>query len=1387
MADLVVVEELGATVVVQEVQPAQIIEVTAVGPQGPKGDAGAQGAPGPMGDVTPEALAAKLAAEAAASAAQASQASAAGSATSAASSASSAQTSAATAASQAGLATTKASEASASQAAAATSATSASASAATAATKASEAATSATNAAASATSAGTSATTAGAKATEAASSATSAAASATSATTKAGEAASSATSAATSATSAANSATTASTKASEASASAAGAATSATNAAASASTATTKATEAAASATSASNSATSAANSATAASTSATQAAASASTATTKASEASTSATNAAASATQAASSATTAGTAATTATTKAGEASTSATNAAASAQSASTSATSAATSATNAAASETAASTSASAAASSATSAQSSATTATNQAGIATSKASEAAASATTASGAATTATTKASEASASATAAAGSATAAQSAQAGAEAAYDAFDDRYLGTKAAFPTTDNDGNPLIEGALFYHSGVTPKQLYIWTGSAWDQAAFNATGSVVSFNGRNGAVTLSSGDVTGALGFTPINKAGDTMTGALDAPSVSADYLQLDTAATPTLAAGRIFWNSARGVPTFGLAGGNVSLELGEGAQLVFNAEATPLVDGDVVYLVGAQGDMPSVKRASNASEDLSSKTIGVVTETIAASGSGFVTTAGMVNGLNTSAFAPGTILWLGSTPGSLTSTRPTAPAHAVFIGVVTKSNPGNGTIYVNPQNGYELDELHDVLITSATTDDILIRTAGGVWENKAPAHIKTALSLNNVENKSSATIRGELTSGNVTTALGYTPYNATNPSGYVNQAGARSAISVTQNLTYNSTTGVITGPDLSGYLTSATAASTYQPLDGDLTSIAALAGTTGLLRKTAANTWSLDTATYLTGNQTITFTGDATGSGSTSVALTLANSGVTAGTYRSVTVDAKGRVTGGTNPTTLSGYGITDAQPLDADLTAIAALTGTSGFLRTNGAGTWTVDTSTYLTTSTASSTYQTIVGMSSYLTTASASSTYAPLASPALTGTPTAPTAAVDTNTTQVATTAYVVGQGYLKSATAASTYQTIAGMSSYLTSATAASTYAPLASPALTGAPTAPTAAADTNTTQLATTAYVIGQGYLKAATAASTYLTAASASSTYAALAGANFTGTVGVGGSSVATRGGLQLYQSGITGGSPVSAAIGTDANQFAVLGNSNVSLRMGLLASGATWLQASSVSNYSLNYAMLLNPNGGNVAVGSVSPAFASGGGIYVANATNANVRVVGASSTGLDLIQNNSGWGYLWNRDNAFLSFGSNNTERMRIEAAGHSIFYKAEMSARVAMAANDIDLTAGNFFTKTISGATTLTVSNVPASGTTASLILDLTNGGSATITWWSGVKWAGGTAPTLTSAGRDVLGFYTHDGGTTWTGLVLGKDVR
>lgn len=99
-----------------------------------------------------------------------------------------------------------------------------------------------------------------------------------------------------------------------------------------------------------------------------------------------------------------------------------------------------------------------------------------------------------------------------------------------------------------------------------------------------------------------------------------------------------------------------------------------------------------------------------------------------------------------------------------------------------------------------------------------------------------------------------------------------------------------------------------------------------------------------------------------------------------------------------------------------------------------------------------------------------------------------------------------------------------------------------------------------------------------------------------------------------------------------------------------------------------------------------------------------------------------------------------------------------------------------------------RVAVAASNIDLATGNYFTKTITATTTFTLSSVPPAGTTASFILELTNAGSQTVNLWAGVKWGGGAAPSpLTTAGVDILGFYTHDGGVTWRGMLLAKDSK
>lgn len=149
----------------------------------------------------------------------------------------------------------------------------------------------------------------------------------------------------------------------------------------------------------------------------------------------------------------------------------------------------------------------------------------------------------------------------------------------------------------------------------------------------------------------------------------------------------------------------------------------------------VRNAEATTLTVGTVVYLFGGNGDHASVKRASNTSDTTSSKTVGVVGTAIAASENGPVVTRGYASGMDLSAYSVGDVLWLG-TNGQFTTTKPSAPDHLVFIGVVVRAT-NNGIIYVATQNGYELEELHDVKVSSLTNGDFLkYVSASGVWVN---------------------------------------------------------------------------------------------------------------------------------------------------------------------------------------------------------------------------------------------------------------------------------------------------------------------------------------------------------------------------------------------------------------------------------------------------------------------------------------------------------------------------------------------------------------------------------------------------------------------------------------------------------------------------
>ena len=282
------------------------------------------------------------------------------------------------------------------------------------------------------------------------------------------------------------------------------------------------------------------------------------------------------------------------------------------------------------------------------------------------------------------------------------------------------------------------------------------------------------------------------------------------------------DTIEFNTGYAPTGSEpeGSIYWNSTLGALESVLTGGIVNVALGEQMYArVRNAEATTLNPGEVVYLFGASGNRATVKRASNAGDPTSSKTLGIVAESIAANQVGYVITQGVIDKMNVgSPYVEGDILWLGSTPGTFTRVKPTQPNHLVFIGVVERANAGNGQIYVKPQNGYELDELHNVLITSPEDGQGLVyENATTLWKNKNVLGDSYETISKNLKAYPAtlayggtgdlSTITYTLPSGTITKTFNYTAGNLTS---IVLSGSTPSGINLTKTLTY--TTGNLTG-----------------------------------------------------------------------------------------------------------------------------------------------------------------------------------------------------------------------------------------------------------------------------------------------------------------------------------------------------------------------------------------------------------------------------------------------------------------------------------------------------------------------------------------------------------------------------------------------
>jgi hypothetical protein len=303
------------------------------------------------------------------------------------------------------------------------------------------------------------------------------------------------------------------------------------------------------------------------------------------------------------------------------------------------------------------------------------------------------------------------------------------------------------------------------------------------------------------------------------------------------------------------------------------------------------------MTKGTVVYLNGSSGTLPIIAKAQANAESTSTGTYGVVQNDISNNSNGYVVVIGNLAALDTSAYTAGAILWLSPTvAGGYTTTKPVAPNHAVYVGIVTRSHPNQGTIEVKIQNGYELEELHNVLITSAANNDGLFwESATSLWKNKS-----------------------------ISTVLGYTPANASlvvpntrtltiNGTAYDLSADRTWTIPTHDAVTI----GTANGLSLSGQVLSLALAST---------------SATGALSSTDWNTFNGKQATI-----TLTTTGS---SGSS----TLVGATLNIPTY------------------TLAGLG---GQP---------ALNGT-GFVKISGT-TISYDNSTYLTTSSAASTYVALAG---------------------------------------------------------------------------------------------------------------------------------------------------------------------------------------------------------------------------------------------------------------------------------------------------------------------------------------------------------------------------------------------------------------------------
>ncbi len=233
-------------------------------------------------------------------------------------------------------------------------------------------------------------------------------------------------------------------------------------------------------------------------------------------------------------------------------------------------------------------------------------------------------------------------------------------------------------------------------------------------------------GYVLAADGSGGSIwnPASTSGLTSVVGVSPISS---TVSGGVVSVSLDANYQTAGTYVTSVVGTSPV---SASGttaitvsVDQAAITGATAATNAQVVRFLVKNTTGTTIPKGSAVYVSGATGDNALISLASATSDPSSSKTLGLTAEAIANDAFGYVIEAGYLTDIDTSATTAGAAVWLGNTPGSLVFVTPPAePSHAVYLGVVVRVQSMNGSILVKVQNGYELDELHDVFVGGVST-----------------------------------------------------------------------------------------------------------------------------------------------------------------------------------------------------------------------------------------------------------------------------------------------------------------------------------------------------------------------------------------------------------------------------------------------------------------------------------------------------------------------------------------------------------------------------------------------------------------------------------------------------------------------------------------